>query len=190
MVSTNRQQSPPFPDQLNAAKAGAEWAWELIYRNLSGPVTGYLAARRAPDPEDLTAEVFLQVARDIHRFEGDEGSFRSWVFVIAHRRLLDARRSAARQPKIIDIDRTNESTFAGGDVESDAFEDIALQWVRDALDQLTEEQRNVLLLRVVADLSLQETAHVMNKRVGAIKALQRRGLAAVRAHIDEGRVTL
>ncbi len=54
-----------FESALKAAKAGAEWAWAALYRDLAGPVTGYLASRGAPEPDDLAAETFLQVARNI-----------------------------------------------------------------------------------------------------------------------------
>ena len=90
-----------FEPALGAAKSGAEWAWALLYRDLAGPVTGYLASRGAPEPEDLAAETFLQVARNIQSFEGGEEAFRSWVFVIAHRRLLDVRRKRGRSPELI-----------------------------------------------------------------------------------------
>ena len=59
---------------------------------------GYLRANGAPDPEDVLSEAFLQVARDIGGFEGDQESFRAWVFTIAHHRLIDARRRSARRP--------------------------------------------------------------------------------------------
>jgi RNA polymerase sigma-70 factor (ECF subfamily) len=62
--------------------------------------------------------------------------------------------------------------------------------VAEIFNSLTDEQKTVLALRVVADLSLEETAVVMGKRVGAVKALQRRALASVKAKLDDGRVSL
>lgn len=175
--------------RIDAAKAGADWAWESIYADLAGPVTGYLRTRGATDPEDLSSEVFFQVARDIHRFEGDDTKFRSWVFVIAHRRLIDARRSGSRQPAEV---RSVEELFesAGGDVEEEVMEQLAITRMKEIFDVLTEDQKNVLYLRIVADLSLEETANVLGKRVGAIKALQRRALTSVRTQIEQGRVSL
>ena len=183
MVQTNRRSTTShlFAETLVGAKRGDDWAWETLYRTLVGPVTGYLASRGARDPEDLAAEVFLQVARDIHRFDGDEDSFRSWVFVIAHRRLIDARRSAERRPTITG---PIEKDPLGGNVEEEAIEELALVHMRELFEMLTNDQRDVLALRVVADLSLEETAKVMGKKVGAIKALQRRALQAVRDQID------
>lgn len=176
-------------DRIAAAKRGEEWAWEDIYRELAGNVTGYLRSRGARDAEDLSSEVFLQVARDIHRFEGDETKFRSWVFVIAHRRLIDARRSESRRPPSSG-ETPEDHDQAGGDVEEEVMQEIATRRVDEVLSALTEDQRRVLALRVIADLSLEETAKAMGKRVGAVKALQRRALAAAKAQLEEGRVSL
>lgn len=179
---------PDFESVLGAAKAGADWAWALLYRELAGPVTGYLAARRAPDPEDVAAETFLQVARGIHGFEGGEEAFRSWVFVIAHRRLIDARRKAMRRPDLVALP-DSESGHRGGDVEEEAMENLVTNELQRALDALTDDQRDVLTLRIIANLTLEETADAVGKRVGAVKALQRRGLIALRLRIDQDRVT-
>jgi len=175
------------PSRIDAAKDGAEWAWESIYRDFAGPVTGYLRGRGASDPDDLSSEVFFQVARDIHRFEGDESSFRSWLFVIAHRRLVDDRRARSRTLDTVNEDSRDIET-KGGDVEAEVMEQLSLTRVEDMLETLTEDQRNVLALRIIGDLTLEETAAVMSKRVGAIKALQRRALQAIKRHLEEGQV--
>ena len=178
-----------YDSRIEAAKDGAEWAWAAIYEELSGPVTGYLRNRGAADPEDLSSEVFLQVARDIHRFDGDETKFRSWVFVIAHRRLIDERRFLARRPD--EIDNLGDGIdFAGGDVEEEVMAHLSDAKLQEILETLTEDQRHVLALRIIGDLTLEETALVLHKRVSAIKALQRRALGAVRASLEKGRVTL
>lgn len=159
---------------LEAAKGGEEWAWEVIYRQLAGPVTGYLALRGAPEPEDQASETLFDVARNIDRFEGDESSFRSWVFVIAHRRLIDARRRQGRRLETTPLH--DGELHPMGDVENEALDNLALAEVVDLLEPLTDDQRDVIALRMIADLSLEETAEVMGKRVGAIKALQRRAV--------------
>src|SRR5918996_2743201 len=87
-----------FSPLLESARDGSEAAWQEIYDGLAPLVLGYLRANGSPDPEDVLSEVFLQVARDIARFDGEEPGFRSWVFTIAHHRLIDARRHSARRP--------------------------------------------------------------------------------------------
>jgi len=190
MVQISKPRTDRFDEILAAARDGHEWAWESLYRGLAGPVVGYVASRGAKDAEDVASEVFLQVARDIEHFEGGEASFRSWVFVIAHRRLIDARRALARSPEIADDFDVASTDLLGGNVEVEAFEQLSNQHLRKVLDSLTDDQRHVLALRVVADLSLRETAQVMSKRVGAIKALQRRALQTVRQQIENGEVSL
>ena len=87
-----------FTSLLESARQGSEAAWQELYDGLAPVVLGYLRANSAPDPEDVLSEVFLQVARDIATFDGEEKGFRSWVFTIAHHRLIDARRHSARRP--------------------------------------------------------------------------------------------
>ncbi|HEU4916102.1 MAG TPA: RNA polymerase sigma factor [Acidimicrobiia bacterium] len=177
-----------FAPTLEAAKDGEEWAWADLYREVAGPVKGYLASRGAMDPEDLTSETFLQVARNIHAFEGNETSFRSWVFVIAHRRLIDSRRARGRRPETTTLlEATADST--GGDVEEEALDSLVAEELLRAFEQLTDIQGDVLALRILGRLTLEETAQILGKRVGAIKAAQRRGLMALQQRLDFQGVT-
>lgn len=187
-ISSSRDDSE-FLNVLDAAKRGEEWAWESLYGDLVGPVTGYLRSRGSKDAEDVASEVFLQVARDVTRFDGPESKFRSWVFVIAHRRLLDERRAESRRPETV-MDPLAQMDAFGGNVEEDVMEELALGRVSEIFETLTDEQRTVLTLRLVGDLTLEETASVMGKRVGAIKALQRRALLALKNAIESGAVSL
>lgn len=171
-----------FESALAAAKTGEEWAWAALYQYLAGPVYGYLRFHGAQDPEDLTSETFLQVAKGIHSFDGDEAAFRSWVFVIAHRRLIDARRKALRSPFSPGTPEgaVDPDGFRGGDVEDEALARFDLERVTTALAPLTKDQREVILLRIVAGLSVSETAGVMGKSEGAVRVLQHRAVAALR----------
>jgi RNA polymerase sigma factor (sigma-70 family) len=168
-----------FANILAAARVGADWAWTQIYEELAPAVTGYLAARGAPEPADLASEVFLQVVRDLRRFEGDEPEFRAWVFTIAHRRLLDDHRYRARRP----VEPASHELFAneprGEDAEQQALRRLSAQRVRRILAGLSPDQQSVLLLRIVGDLTVQQVAGVLGKSPGAVKALQRRALAVV-----------
>lgn len=177
-----------FEATLRAAKEGTDWAWAALYRGLAGSVTGYLASRGAAEPEDLASETFLQVARNIQSFDGDEAAFRSWVFVIAHRRLIDSRRARGRRPAITPLTDL-ETDHPGGDVEDEAVGRLATVEMEAAFAKLTDIQRDVLALRIIGHLTLEETAEVVGKRVGAVKAAQRRGLLALREHLELERVS-
>jgi RNA polymerase sigma-70 factor, ECF subfamily len=178
-----------FTSLLGAAREGSEAAWQELYSGLAPIVLGYLRANGAPDPEDLLSEVFLQAARDIARFDGDEPGFRSWVFTIAHHRLIDARRHSARRPVELSPDPPEPSGRAA-DAAEEALERIGNDEVRRVLAALSDDQRTVLLLRVVADMSIEDVAHAVGKRPGAVKALQRRGLAAAKRELGRKGVTL
>jgi RNA polymerase sigma-70 factor (ECF subfamily) len=134
----------------------------------------------AAEPEDLVSEVFLGVFRGLGSFEGAEPQFRSWIFTIAHRRLLDERRRSTRRPQISVVDAGDRP---GGDVEREALDALGGQWVVELCRGLSVDQRTVLLLRIVADLSIEDVGRITGRSIGAVKALQRRGLDALRRKI-------
>jgi RNA polymerase sigma factor (sigma-70 family) len=169
-----------FDDVLIAARAGADWAWERIYADLAPTVVGYLRARGAAEPEDLAGEAFLHVVRGLERFSGDERDFRAWVFTIVHRRLQDERRRRGRRPAVaVPPEEAAERAGAGGDVEREALDRLGERRAREAIERLPEDQRTVLLLRILGDLTVEEVARAVGKRPGAVKALQRRALRRI-----------
>jgi RNA polymerase sigma-70 factor (ECF subfamily) len=179
-----------FPEVLQAALGGAEWAWTALYRDVAPLVLGYLRSRGAGEPEDLTGEVFLQIARDLPTFRGEEAEFRSWVLAITHHRLIDHRRYQGRRPTDPAPDETLLARAATGDVEQEALGSLATERVRRLIDRLTEDQRAVLMLRIVAGLTVDEVAQVVGKKPNSVKALQRRGLATIRKEIAKAVSTL
>jgi RNA polymerase sigma-70 factor, ECF subfamily len=174
-----------FTSLLEAARQGDEAAWGELYRGIAPAVLGYLRANSAPDPEDTLSEVFLQVARDMPGFDGDEGGFRSWVFTIAHHRLIDSRRHAARRPMDLAAEPP-EPREHEEDAADKALAKIGTEEVERVLELLSPDQRAVLLLRVIGDLSIEDVAKALGKRQGAVKALQRRGLAAIKRELGRG----
>lgn len=177
-----------FADVLSAAQANAGWAFQRLFDELARPVAGYLRVQGAPEPDDLANEVFLGVFSGIAGFEGNEEQFRSWVFTIAHHRLVDERRQLSRRPKL--ADNEPDANLVGGDVEDDSLGASGNERVREMLERLAPDQRDVLLLRIVADLSVEQAARALGKTPGAVKALQRRGLAALRREISKEGVSL
>src|SRR5262245_11045057 len=173
----------PLAPLVVAAKAGCKASFERLYRQLAGPVASYLRWHRASDPDGLTNDVFAQVHRNLGGFEGDEKGFRSWLFTIAHHRMIDDRRRASRQPQF-QADAGVDESLGCGDVEEDAFAAMGREHVVDLLAVLSQDQREVVLLRIVADLSVEEVGRMLGKSEGAIKALQHRALAALRRHFE------
>jgi RNA polymerase sigma factor (sigma-70 family) len=171
--------SGSFDTTLAAARAGEDWAWATIYRELAPAVLGYLRAHGAPEADDLTGQVFLDVVRGLPRFRGDERDFRAWVFTVAHHDLLDERRRRARKPAQPMPPEQLTEVGPHGDSEEEAVRGLNAERVRRILDRLSPAQRDVLSLRIFGDLTIEQVARVVRKRPGAVKALQRRGLAAV-----------
>jgi RNA polymerase sigma factor (sigma-70 family) len=175
---------------IEAARAGAEWAWTAIYDELAPKVLGYLRARGAAEPEDLTGEVFLQAVRDLPRFDGSGSDLRAWIFTIAHHRFLDERRRAARRPVEPAPDEVLTDRLPRADTESEAIARLSESEIAGVLEHLAPAQRDVLLLRIIGGLTIEEIARAVGKREGAVKALQRRGLAALRRELEHGAVSL
>jgi RNA polymerase sigma factor (sigma-70 family) len=176
---------PPLGELVDSARDGCPVAFERIYRLLAGQVASYLRWHRATDPDGLTNDVFVQVHRNLPRFEGDDKRFRAWLFTIAHHRMIDDRRRANRQPRV--QGEVSDEGLGHGDVEEDAFASLAHDEVRTMVAVLSPDQRDVVLLRIVADLSVEDVARLLQKREGAVKALQHRALAALRRHLDHRR---
>jgi RNA polymerase sigma factor (sigma-70 family) len=170
------------PAQLRAARTGEAWALQALFAWLGAPVRGYLRANGA-EADDLASEVFVRAFRAVRTFEGDEADFRSWVFRIARNVLIDERRRAKRQPMTVALSPSSSDNLSGGDAEREAMASLGEAELRRVLSQLTNEQRDVLLLRVLGDMTVDQAAAVMGRRPGAIKALQLRALAAARRQL-------
>jgi RNA polymerase sigma-70 factor (ECF subfamily) len=138
---------------------------ERVFRALGPAVHAYLRANCRTDSEDVLSEVFLRVARGLDKFSGDDDALRRWVFSIAHNCLIDElrRRSRRRAP-------------AGAMVITTAPPDPIDPSLLDALRRLTPDQREVVTLRFIADLSLEEVARITSREIGAVKSLQHRAL--------------
>lgn len=173
----------PFDAVLSAALAGAPWAAQCLYEELRRPVASYVRLRGATDPDDVTSETFLQVFRDLASFEGDAAAFRTWVLTIAHRRVLDDWRRRDRRPS--EAPMPPDFDVPGGDVEEDVARRGGQGRVEALLARLPAVQREVVLLRVLGELTLEETATVLGRTVASVKAHQHRAMSALRGHLTE-----
>jgi RNA polymerase sigma-70 factor (ECF subfamily) len=173
----------PLDDLVVRSRDGEVRAFEVLYRRLAPSVASYLRWHGVADVDGVTNEVFSQVHRNLARFSGTEQGFRSWVFTIAHHRMVDERRRSSRTPQI-DHDADVAAHALSGDAEADALTVLDGDEISRLLSVLSPDQRDVLLLRIVADMSLADVATALGKRQGAIKALQHRGLATLRRHLE------
>ena len=165
-----------FPETLEAAQTGAEWALADLYRHLHPRLLRYLRSMEPAEGEDLAADVWLDVAAGLVRFGGDEQAFRAWAFTIANRRLIDLRRKRMRRATFaMDVD-VLEARAGEGNVEQEAMTELTTAAALARIGALPRDQAEVVLLRVLADLPAAEVARILGKREGAVRALQHRGL--------------
>lgn len=174
-----------FSPMLASAQTGSGTAFEDLYRLLAPAVAGYFRVQGARDVEDLTSEVFLGVLRNIRTFSGSQEDFRTWVFSVAHRRLIDERRRIGRTPVVVEADG-DEPEGATSDAAEQALARMSSERVERLCAALAPAQRDVLLLRLLCDLTIEQVAVLLGKSVGSTKALQRRGLHALHRNLERG----
>lgn len=181
------ERAESFAALLEAAKAGDPHACASLWRAHAPAVAAFVRARGAAEPDDVTSEVFLQVFRRLGSFSGDEGAFRSFLYTVAHRRLVDEWRARSRRPRLADWPVGQAAPRAvTPSAEHEALVSLGERRAVELIAALTPEQRDVLMLRVLADLTVEQVATVLGKRPGAVKALQRRGLESLRRQVDGG----
>ncbi|MEY3092948.1 MAG: hypothetical protein RIU67_1731 [Actinomycetota bacterium] len=156
-------------------KRGEANAWKWFVDEFASTVTGY--ARRAghSDPEEVTGSTLETIAKKIAQFEGGHSELRSYVFSVAHARIVDdIRRRSRRQEVAIDW-----STQAAGEEQATTFASADTQLL-DALATLPDETRQMLELRYVVGLSTKETARAIGKSEVATRVALSRSMTRLR----------
>jgi RNA polymerase sigma-70 factor (ECF subfamily) len=185
---------------LKRAQAYEEQAIAELYDHYAPHIYSYLY-RRVHDAqlaEDLTSDVFVRVLQALQSEQFWHTSFRAWLYRIAHNQVIDHYRQQTRQQtqmpqfpieehlETADIEENGSNPADDLDARHDARD--VVYGLEAALNQLTPEQQQVLVLRFGEQMKIQEVAEVMHKTNGAIEALQHRALAALRRMLDPGKV--
>lgn len=179
-----------FSTVLAAARDGEGWAFNSLYGWLSKPITSFISSKGLADPGPVINETFLGAFRNLHRFTGGATDFRRWVFGIARHKIIDARRAESRRPDAsVSVDDIAEGV-ARDNVESEVLINLSTERVEELFSTLTEDQRDVLVLRLVSDMTVAQIAVTLDKPEGAVKALQRRALRRLATHLDTKEVSL
>jgi len=174
--------SESFTDLLRHASRGDEATWSSLFNLYAPSVLGFLRGAGASEPEDQLSEVFLQVARDLHTFTGDESNFRAWLFTIARNRMLDALRTRQRRP-VTPVDwqsyiATSQELAETGPVANDEITaNIDMYRLLEVLNPL---ERDIIMLRFVADLDTKTVGRIVGKRANTVAATTRRALEKLR----------
>jgi RNA polymerase sigma-70 factor (ECF subfamily) len=178
-----------FDSTIEGARAGRRSALADLYRDLHPPILRYLSALEPMEGEDLASEVWLDVIAHIDRFEGDERALRSWAFTIARSRLIDLRRRRTRRATEPAAPEEIARHAEPRDVEEEAIAELSTAEALARIATLPRDQAEVVLLRVVGDMSVREAAGIMGKRPGTIRVLQHRALRRLAEQLNARTVT-
>jgi RNA polymerase sigma-70 factor (ECF subfamily) len=167
---------------LVRAKSFDRQALADIYDEFHPPIYRYIA-RQVEDMEtarDLSADVFNRLLSTLENGHGPDRSVRSWLYTCAHNVVVDHyRRRNFRAylplPEQLADTEANPAQEAEAHIDADR--------VRQAMDTLTPDQRQVITLKFLGEFSNAEIAEIMDKPVGAVKQLQFRGLASLQRQL-------
>lgn len=166
-----------FDQVLAAACGGEEWAAAVLFRAFQPSLLRYLRWQERAVAEDIAAETWMALAQHIGRFDGDEAALRVWIFSVARRRLADHRRKAARRATQPVSPDALLHTPGGLDPAEVVESTLSAQEAVEVLTaRLSPDQAEVLVLRVVAGMTVEEVATAVGKRPGTVRVLQHRAL--------------
>ena len=165
-------------ETVDRARAGEQQALADLYDWYMPRVYRYALARMGNphEAEDLTEEVFLKMLGAIGDFRWKDVPFSSWLFRIAHNHVATHfRRNAQRGGPTSEL--SEEMVDYRHDLATAVEERLQMEEVRHATELLPDAQRDVIALRFAVGLSIADTAKVLGKREGNVKALQHKAVA-------------
>lgn len=162
---------------VRAAQGGDETAFVTVFRVVHPRLLGYVRTIVAePDAEDVTAEAWLHISRDLARFHGDADRFRGWTNRIARNRALDHLRARSRRPAEVADDTVLVDLPAATDTCEEALDAVDTARAMELVGRLPKEQAEAVVLRTVLGLDAKRAALVLGCRPGAVRTAAHRGL--------------
>jgi RNA polymerase sigma-70 factor (ECF subfamily) len=167
-------------DALRRARAGDESGFLELWRALQPRLLRYLRVHSGEGCEDVAADTWLQIVRDLPSFIGSADGFRAWLFTIARNRAIDAGRARAARPviAIADITTTGKVDLSPS-AESEALDRMSTERALALVSSLPSEQAELVALRVIAGLDVATVAGIVGKSPGAVRVSVHRGLRAL-----------
>lgn len=168
---------------IHAAQGGDETALLTLYEQNKAAIYTYVyhrVGRRDDIAEEVVSDVFVRMVSNLGKYKPKGKPLVAWLYTIAHNRVIDHYRA---------VDRANESIITGFEADSapspeaQVAQSLQVEEVQDALNNLTDPQCDVLIHRFMNEMSVSETAELMNRNEGAIKTLTRRAIAAVQRQL-------
>ena len=177
----------PMPEEVNLvhrAKSGDSEAFAQLYDAYIERVYRYIYFRLSDDTatEDIVSQVFLKAWENLGRYKTGSSPFIAWLYTIARNLVIDYYRAkkdvlTLEQAAILPSDRQSP--------DEEAQTHFDLEAMRDALQFLTGDQQQVLILKFIAGLPNENIAKIMNKQEGTIRGLQMRALQTLSKYMHE-----
>jgi RNA polymerase sigma-70 factor (ECF subfamily) len=195
LVTTGGEQAVGDADvieHVRLAQEGSAQAFALLYDRYVDQVFAYVYHRvgQRQTAEDLVGDVFLKALQRISTFRWRGVDFGAWLMTIARNRVHDHFKSARfRLESTVDEIFETSDNVSGDTPESALMSAEVTREVHAAMRQLKDEQAEVLYLRFIQHLDVAQTAAVMGKTDGAVKALQYRALRSLAKLVPDSLVT-
>lgn len=171
-------------DSLVAARAGNPIAFEAVYRALAPRLARYARGLVGQDAEDVAAEAWLQIVRDLARFEGDWDAFRGWAARILRNRAIDHLRAQSRRPVGGPALEAALGLPASDNTEGAVEEALSTSGAIELIASLPQDQAEAVLLRAVVGLDAKSAGAVLGKRAGAVRVAAHRGLKTLASRLE------
>ena len=189
-ISSGNSENSDLANSLIAARTGDEMAFAVIWRHHNPRLSRFVQSKTYGidiDFEEVISDTWLNVAKDIRKFKGDFSEFTSWLYAIARNRIIDASRKRDRtiRPK-----EDLEEAFwlpSSLNVEKDFEADESVKALIAQINALPDAQSEVVLMRVVGELSVEEIAKIVKKNPNAVRVLAHRGLATLRENVKSSK---
>jgi len=179
-----------FTTALAAAQQGSEAAFSVLWRDGNPVLLRYLRVAAPDAAEDVAAETWIQVVRGLPAFRGDERAWRSWLFTIARRRVIDEGRRRSRHPVTSLAELPGAQEPRTEDAAALALENMATAAAITAISALPSLQAEVILLRVLAGLDTEAVGKLVGRSQGAVRIAAHRGLRRLAQILATTGVTL
>ncbi len=163
-------------DLLDRARSGEPAVWERIVGEFGPVIRGYARARGVRDPDDLTQDVFVAASSRLSEFQGDWNAFRSWLFAIAYRQIINRYRKS----KFDTTPLPDSLVLMTNSAEDEVISKVENTAAVAALKVLNDVERDVVLMRVLGGLDMEDVAKAVGKRPGNVRVIQSRAMTKLR----------
>jgi RNA polymerase sigma-70 factor (ECF subfamily) len=173
-------------DLVTRAQAGDADAIGTLYDRHHRSIFQYISTRVREQKlaQDITGDVFTKMIMNLPNYQVTEVPFQAWLYRISYNLIVDHYRKGNGH-MLLPLEQVEHTHTDNHNLASIVEKQLTLECVQAALDQIDPVQRDVITLRFLAGLSLNEVAQILKKSVASVKSLQHRGLKALRIALEE-----